>query len=156
MVTTTWRDLDAIRTFAGERWYEAKILPGERDILRSADVHHYWAEDGERWPPRDPPDVIEVGELAVDLTRRMVTVSGREVALPPQEFTVLAELAARPGLPTTSAELARSVWPDRPGMNGDDVRRLVYRLRRHLGDDRRRNPLIRNRRGYGYVLDARR
>jgi DNA-binding response OmpR family regulator len=39
-------------------------------------------------------------------------------------------------------------------MNGDDVRRLVYRLRRHLGDDRRRRPLIRNRRGYGYVLEA--
>jgi DNA-binding response OmpR family regulator len=155
MVTTTWRDLDAIRTFAGERWFEAKILPGERHLLRSADVHHYWAEAGERWPPRDPPDVIEVGALRVDLARRVVTVSGREVTLPPQEFAVLAELAARPGLPTTSADLARRVWPDRPGMNGDDVRRLVYRLRRHLGDDRHGDPLIRNRRGYGYVLEGR-
>jgi DNA-binding winged helix-turn-helix (wHTH) protein/heme-degrading monooxygenase HmoA len=154
LVTTTWRDLDAIRTFAGERWYEAKILPGERHLLRSADVHHYWAEDGERWPPREPLDVVEVGPLAIDLARRLVTVSGREVALPPQEFAVLSELATRPGLPTTSAELARTVWPDRPVMNGDDVRRLVYRLRRHLGDDRRRRPLIRNRRGYGYVLEA--
>jgi DNA-binding response OmpR family regulator len=70
------------------------------------------------------------------------------------EFAVLSELPTRPGLPTTSAELARHVWPDRPDMNGDDVRRLVYRLRRHLGDDRRRHPLIRNRRGYGYVLEA--
>jgi len=154
MVTTTWRDLDAIRTFAGERWYEAKILPGERHLLRSADVHHYWAEDGERWPPREPPDIIEVGALSVDLVRRLVTLSGREIALPPQEFTVLRELASRPGLPTTSAELAARVWPERPEMNGDDVRRLVYRLRRHLGDDRRRSPLIRNRRGYGYVLET--
>jgi DNA-binding response OmpR family regulator len=90
----------------------------------------------------------------VDLVRQMVTLSGREVSLPPQEFTVLRELAVRPGLPTTSAELASRVWPDRLDMNGDDVRRLVYRLRRHLGDDRRRHPLIRNRRGYGYVLEA--
>jgi DNA-binding winged helix-turn-helix (wHTH) protein/heme-degrading monooxygenase HmoA len=154
LVTTTWRDLDAIRTFAGERWYEAKILPGERHLLRSADVHHYWAEDGERWPPREPPEVIEVGALSIDLVRRLVTISGREVSLPPQEFTVLCELAVRPGLPTSSSELASRVWPDRPEMNGDDVRRLVYRLRRHLADDRRRHPLIRNRRGYGYVLEA--
>jgi DNA-binding response OmpR family regulator len=30
----------------------------------------------------------------------------------------------------------------------------VYRLRRLLGDHRRTPPLIRNRRGYGYVLEV--
>jgi DNA-binding SARP family transcriptional activator len=65
-----------------------------------------------------------------------------------------APLALRPGRPVTSDELARHVWPDQPGVNGEDIRRVVYRLRRMIGDDRRRRPLIRNRRGQGYVLQA--
>jgi DNA-binding winged helix-turn-helix (wHTH) protein len=39
-------------------------------------------------------------------------------------------------------------------MNADDVRRVVYSLRRLIGDDRRKRPLIRTRRGYGYVLEV--
>jgi heme-degrading monooxygenase HmoA len=153
LVTTMWEDLDALRTFAGERWYEAKILPGERDLLKSAYIHHYWTEEGERWPPREPPEVIELGKLTVDLARRTARVNGREVDLPPREFTVLAELAQKPDRPITSADLAARVWPDRTWMNADDVRRVVYSLRRLLGDDRRKRPLIRNRRGHGYVLE---
>jgi DNA-binding winged helix-turn-helix (wHTH) protein/heme-degrading monooxygenase HmoA len=154
LVTTMWQDLDALRTFAGERWYEAKILPGERELLRSVHVHHYWTEEGERWPPREPPEVIEVGSLTVDLARRIAAVRGREIDLPPREFTVLSELASRPDRPISSADLAARVWPDRTWMNADDVRRVVYSLRRLLGDDRRKRPLIRNRRGYGYVLEV--
>jgi heme-degrading monooxygenase HmoA len=153
LVTTMWEDLDALRTFAGERWYEAKILPGERHLLKRSWVHHYFAEEGERWPPREPPEVIEVGSVTVDLARRVARVGRREVDLPPREFAVLAELALAPDRPIPSEELARHVWPDRPEMNGDDVRRVVYRLRRLLGDDRRRRPLIRNRRGHGYILE---
>lgn len=152
LVTTLWKDVDALRTFAGERWYEAKILPGERKLLRSAHVHHYRTEDGERWPPR-APDVIEAGPLTVDLSRRTVRIRGREVDLPPREFAALAELASHPAEPVSSADLAARVWPDRTWMNADDVRRVVYSLRRLLGDDRRKRPLIRNRRGHGYVLD---
>jgi heme-degrading monooxygenase HmoA len=152
LVTTMWEDLDAVRTFAGERWYEPKILPGERQLLKRVFVHHYWTEEGERWPPREPPEVVDLGRLRVDLRRRVVRLDGREIDVPPREFTVLAELATRPGHPVPAEELARRVWPDRAEMNGDDVRRVVYRLRRLLDDGRRRS-LIRNRRGHGYVLE---
>ena len=154
LVTTMWKDLDALRIFAGERWYEAKILPGERELLKSAHVHHYWTEEGERWPPREPPDVIEVGPLSVDLSRRTARLRGRDVDLPPREFAVLAELARQPDHPIPSEDLAARVWPDRTWMNADDVRRVVYSLRRLISDDRRKRPLIRNRRGYGYVLEV--
>jgi heme-degrading monooxygenase HmoA len=153
LVITMWEDLDALRTFAGEHWYEAKILPGERDLLRTSFVHHYFTEDGERWPPPEPPEVIDLGPVTVDLARRVARLRGRQIDLPPREFAVLAELALSPARPIPSAELARHVWPDRPEMNGDDVRRVVYRLRRLIGDHRRRRPLIRNRRGHGYVLE---
>jgi DNA-binding winged helix-turn-helix (wHTH) protein/heme-degrading monooxygenase HmoA len=154
LVTTMWKDLDALRTFAGERWYEAKILPGERKLLKRAHVHHYWTEEGERWPPREPPEVIDLGALTVDLSRRTARVRGREIDLPPREFAVLAELALQPDRPIPSEDLAARVWPGRTWMNADDVRRVVYSLRRLIGDDRRKRPLIRTRRGYGYVLEV--
>jgi DNA-binding winged helix-turn-helix (wHTH) protein len=153
LVTTMWTDIDALRIFAGERWFEAKILPGERHLLQRAHVHHYWTEEGERWPPREP-EIIEVGPLSVDLSRRAARVGGREIDLPPREFAVLAELALQPDRPISSRDLAARVWPGEATMNGDDVRRVVYSLRRLIGDDRRKRPLIRNRRGYGYVLEA--
>lgn len=73
--------------------------------------------------------------------------------LPPREFGVLVELALHPQQPISSAELARRVWPESAWTTGDDVRRTVYRLRRAMGDHERRPPLIRNRRGFGYVLE---
>lgn len=154
MVTTMWDDIDALRGFAGERWFEAKILPEERRLLKRTYVHHYWADGGERWPPRAAPDVLEAGPIRVDLGRRVVEVRGRPVELPPREFSVLAELALHAGRPIRSDELAARVWPEEASANGDDVRRVVYNLRRRLGDDRRRRPWIRNRRGFGYVLSA--
>jgi heme-degrading monooxygenase HmoA len=154
LVTTVWRDMDAVRTFAGERWYEPKILPGERHLLKRAFVHHYWAEEGERWPPREPPEIIDVGPLRVDLRRRVARLDGTEIDVPPREFAVLAELAVRPGHPVRADELAARVWPDRVDMNGDDVRRVVYRLRRLIEGDGPGRPVIRNRRGHGYVLEV--
>jgi transposase/heme-degrading monooxygenase HmoA len=38
---SVWRDLDSLRGFAGERWHEATILPGEAELLESVRVEHY-------------------------------------------------------------------------------------------------------------------
>ncbi len=154
MVTTMWEDLDSLKAFAGERWFEAKILPEERRLLKRTFVHHYRAEGGERWPPRPAPDVVEAGPVRVDLGRRIAEVDGKVIDLPPREFSVLAELALSPGRPIPSDDLAARVWPDHAGATGDDVRRVVYSLRRRISDGGRLRPLIRNRRGYGYVLEV--
>ena len=36
-----WRDMDAVRTFAGEHWSNAVILPEEAHLLKETHVHHY-------------------------------------------------------------------------------------------------------------------
>jgi transposase/quinol monooxygenase YgiN len=41
VLVSVWRDLECLRTFAGERWQEATILPGEADLLIAARVEHY-------------------------------------------------------------------------------------------------------------------
>ncbi len=41
VLISTWKDLDALRGFAGERWEEVVLLPGEADLVESLSVEHY-------------------------------------------------------------------------------------------------------------------
>jgi DNA-binding response OmpR family regulator/heme-degrading monooxygenase HmoA len=277
LVTTVWKDLDSLKEFAGDRWFEAVIGPAERKTLRRAYVHHYedpaeaglatpGAQDSvpnaahvllagsnsvdlpgvvgalrdrglgallvgsgssgirlvSRWRPLvavvaadlsgaesllrhlehlevpvvligrarqlrlpdriknieagilapaqpseiaaaaevvvgglpldDLPRVINLGSVRLDVARRTVHIEGRSVELPPKEFAVFVELALHPDQPVPVVDLARRAWPESVWTTGEDVRRTVYRLRRMIGDHDRAEPLIRNRRGYGYVL----
>ncbi len=99
------------------------------------------------------PELLDAGPIRIDIAERIVFVDDVPVELPPKEFALLAELALHPGQPIPSAEIATRVWPESAWITGDDVRRTVYRLRKLIGDDERATPLIRNRRGYGYVLE---
>ena len=38
---TVWEDVDSIRAFAGERWQEAVIAPGEEHLLKDTWIQHY-------------------------------------------------------------------------------------------------------------------
>ena len=62
--------------------------------------------------------VIEAGLVRIDLSRRVVEVSGREVTLRRKEFDLLAALARRDGAVVSRADLLDDVWglaPDDPG-----------------------------------------
>jgi len=277
LVTTVWKDLDSLKGFAGERWFEAVIGPDEAKTLRRAYVHHYEDPVGaslsaaaiddsvpatahvllagsgsvdlpgvvsalrarglgtlivgsgpsgirlvSRWRPLvavvaadlagvepllrhleqlevpvvligrarelrlpdqiknieagilapaqpaeiaaaaevvvgglpldDLPRVIDLGSVRLDVSARTVLIDGRPVELPPKEFAVLVELALHAEAPVPVPDLARRAWPESVWTTGEDVRRTVYRLRKMIGDHNRAEPLIRNRRGYGYVL----
>jgi two-component system alkaline phosphatase synthesis response regulator PhoP len=57
-----------------------------------------------------PPGIIRIGELAVDLTKRSVTVSDQSVSLTPTEFDLLSVMARNPGRPFTRAQLLDLVY----------------------------------------------
>jgi heme-degrading monooxygenase HmoA len=38
---TVWEDVESIRAFAGERWQEAVIAPGEEHLLQDTRIEHY-------------------------------------------------------------------------------------------------------------------
>lgn len=40
-MTMLWRDLDAIKGFAGDGWEQARIEPGEAHLIQSNSVEHY-------------------------------------------------------------------------------------------------------------------
>jgi two-component system alkaline phosphatase synthesis response regulator PhoP len=54
--------------------------------------------------------VVRVGDLAIDLTNRSVTVGGESVFLTPTEFDLLTILARNPGRPFTRAQLLDLVY----------------------------------------------
>jgi two-component system KDP operon response regulator KdpE len=99
-----------------------------------------------------PMGVLELGEVIVDLGRRVVrSRDGREVRLTPLEHRILETLARHGERIVTSAALIKEVWgPDR-----DDTRALrVYigSLRKKLEVDPGRPKYILTELGVGYRL----
>jgi DNA-binding response OmpR family regulator len=99
-------------------------------------------------------DSLEVGPLQLDLVERVVFVDGERVEVPPKELAILETLALHPGEPIPAEDLRRRMWPAGFSATAEDVHRHVYRLRKLIADHDRRPPLITNRRGFGYVLNA--
>lgn len=92
------------------------------------------------------------GELRVHRETHSVTVSGRKIPLTPLEFSVLHELALRPGKVWSRTELLDAVWGD--GYLGDertvDVR--IASIRRKLGSRSDGGDYIETVRSIGYRL----
>lgn len=44
-MVTRWRDLDALKRFAGDDWQTAVVHPDEAHWLKETIVHHYVAAD---------------------------------------------------------------------------------------------------------------
>jgi two-component system KDP operon response regulator KdpE len=99
------------------------------------------------------PDSIDLGHVYIDVRARRVLIEGEEVRLPPKEFHILVQLAMQPGEPVSSPELIRKLWPATATTTADDLHCRVSRLRGFIGDRKRAEPLVSNRRGFGYVLN---
>ncbi len=93
---------------------------------------------------------VHAGGLVVDLERRRVVADGREVALKPKEFDLLAFLMARPGRVLTREVLLEHVW----GYNYAGITRTVdahvRSLREKLGDNAEAPRWLETVRGVGY------
>lgn len=40
-MTMIWKDVEALKSFAGENWMEARIEPEEKDLIASLSVEHF-------------------------------------------------------------------------------------------------------------------
>jgi two-component system OmpR family response regulator len=96
---------------------------------------------------------LAVGDLRMDLLRRVVTRQGVPIELLPTEWRLLEYMMRHPGQVLTRTMLLERVWDFAfdPTTNVVDVH--VSRLRRKLEGSG--TPLIRTIRGAGYVLDDR-
>lgn len=92
--------------------------------------------------------VVEVAGLVIDRAALRVWRHGREVAVTPKEFGLLAYLAGRPGAVVSAEELLDHVWDENADPFTATVKVTISNLRRKLGSP----PLIETVRGAGYRL----
>jgi two-component system KDP operon response regulator KdpE len=94
--------------------------------------------------------VLEVGDISIDLPRRVVTVAGRTVDLTPKEFAFLTTLARHPGRVLTHRVILEEVWG--PGVADTQYLRVYAgQIRKKLAEDPRRPRLV-TEPGVGYRL----
>lgn len=94
--------------------------------------------------------VFRSGDLAVDLVRRLVTVSGEEVKLSPKEYDILRLLVIHAGKVLTHRMIMQDIW----GAAGDVQYLQIYirQLRQKLERNPERPGHIVTETGIGYRL----
>jgi two-component system KDP operon response regulator KdpE len=96
--------------------------------------------------------VLEIGELTVDLEKRLVFVRGEQVALTPIQFELLALLARNEGKLLTHRTILREVWGPAYGEESHYLHVYVSQLRRKLERDSARPRYLLTEPGAGYRL----
>lgn len=115
--------------------------------MRTALRHRQQAE------PEDDP-VLNLGDVTVDLSRRLVTRRGQPVKLSKKEYEVLRALAAHPGKVITHQQLLREIWGEAYVEETQYLRVYIGQLRQKLENDPARPFLIITEPGVGYRLQA--
>lgn len=96
---------------------------------------------------------IQVGDVTLDLAQKSATRAGQDLGLTPTEFALLRFLAERPGTIVNRMEILAGVWGKSFDPNTNLVEVYIAYLRKKL-DGPFEVGLIRNVRGFGYVIDA--
>lgn len=94
--------------------------------------------------------VLTIGDLRVDLSARLVTMSGERITLTPLEYKLLVTLMKNAGKVLTHRMLLREVWGPHASQETHYLRVFVAGLRRKLGDDPARSRYIATEQGVGY------
>lgn len=98
--------------------------------------------------------VVEAGQVTIDLLARLVRCNGEEVHVTPKEWDLLAELAKHPGRVLTHDYLLRTVWGPAHTGQTEYLRVAIRALRQKLEAEPSQPELIVNEPGVGYRLMA--
>jgi len=112
--------------------------------MRAA-LRHQLQTQGER-------PIFRVGELSVDLVRRIVKVGDREVKLSPKEYDLLRVLVQHAGKVLTHKFLLGELWDDLT--DAQYLRVYVRQLRQKIETDPERPHYVLTETGIGYRLRA--
>jgi two-component system KDP operon response regulator KdpE len=103
-----------------------------------------------RLQPQAQPQVVEAGELRINLNRRSVTVRGNEVKLSPREYDLLRLLITHAGKVLTHGYILRNVWG-----SGSDIQYLriyISSIRRKIELVPEQPGILLTEQGVGYRL----
>lgn len=96
-----------------------------------------------------PTTEVLLGDVAIDLGRRTVTVSGSPANLTAREWAVLERLLSRRAAVVSRADLEEALYAFGAEIESNAVEVYVSRLRKKLGRD-----FVRTVRGLGYQVPA--
>jgi len=96
-------------------------------------------------------DLLEVGDLHLDMHHRKMVRAGKAIALSPREFDVLQVLMHEPGRVFSRAELCERVWQRIHEYDTRTVEIFIARLRKKIDSDFP-VPLIHTVRTVGYAI----
>ena len=97
---------------------------------------------------------IVFDDIEIDVDGRRLTVDGKDIALEPKTFAVLALLAGNPGKTMTHDDILDAVWGHRH-VTQSVLHRAIALLRQALGDRSPQRQYIHTVHGVGYRFDAR-
>ena len=98
--------------------------------------------------------VLQVDELKMDLSRRLVTVNENEISLTPTEYDILRLLLQNAGKVLTHRHLLRQVWGTAYESEMHLLRVNISNLRRKIESDPARPHYLLTESGVGYRLRA--
>jgi len=104
--------------------------------------------------PARPQEVVSVGPLVMDHARRIVTLSGRPVALSRREYDLLALLVSPPNQVRRREELIDLLWSGRELADTRTLDTHVRRLRTKLEDDPANPKFLVTVRGVGFRVES--
>jgi two-component system KDP operon response regulator KdpE len=96
------------------------------------------------------PAIVRIGDLEIDLARRLVRLDGQPVHLTRTEWALLEAFVTNPGKLLTHQWLLRTVWGHGYGEESHYLRVYVRALRKKLGDEAASPRLILTEPGVGY------
>lgn len=96
--------------------------------------------------------ILQVDDLKMDLSRRVVTVHENQVSLTPTEYEILRLLLQNAGKVITHRQLLRQVWGTAYESEMHMLRVNISNLRRKIEPDSTRPSYIRTEPGVGYRL----
>jgi two-component system KDP operon response regulator KdpE len=95
-------------------------------------------------------DHVEVGDIKLELERRVLWKRGEQIRLLPKEFELLACLMKNPGAPVSHVSLLRTVWGPEYGAELDYLSFYIRMLRKKIEDDPASPQYILNEDWVGY------
>jgi TolB-like protein/DNA-binding winged helix-turn-helix (wHTH) protein len=103
--------------------------------------------------PTNGSGVIAFDDIEIDITGRRLIVGGKDIALEPKAFAVLALLAGNPGKALARDDILDVVWGHRH-VTQNVLHRAITMLRQALGGNVQQRQYIHTVHGVGYRFDA--
>ena len=94
-------------------------------------------------------NIIEAGDLRIDLDRKELSVKGKRINLKHKEYELLLFLLKHRGSVVSNEMIENNLWGSEEFLNSNVIQVTIYNLRKKIGKE-----LIKTNRGLGYILDV--